>query len=204
MIYQQTLYCFNIYLFTEERKVPGGCWHNCDTIEFIAFSWRNVIFPPKVSMLGDLANLAQKGFELLLLPALVHRLMGGLSRASEDVLQLDWPWAGWIRVPKVSYWVGAVASQPPTLLLPLLWCLMREVCSSLNGRRFLGLTAERTGVRLNPGLSGSSHSSPALLGRYSWPALLALRGWDFVEAMSWFQEETFPLDLRQCWNYSGR
>lgn len=38
VIYQQTSYCFNIYLFTkEERKTPGGCWHNCDTIEFIAF-----------------------------------------------------------------------------------------------------------------------------------------------------------------------
>lgn len=40
--------------------------------------------------------------------------------------------------------------------LPLLWCLVREVCSSLNGRRFPCLTAERTGLRLKPGLSGTA------------------------------------------------
>lgn len=57
-------------------------------------------------MLGDLANYVRKilpeDFEPVLLPALVHALMGGLRRAS-GVLQADWPWAGWIIVPKEDF-----------------------------------------------------------------------------------------------------
>lgn len=58
-------------------------------------------------MLGDLANYVRKilseDFELVLLPAFVQGLMGGLSRASSGVLQVSWPWAGWIIVPKEDF-----------------------------------------------------------------------------------------------------
>lgn len=58
-------------------------------------------------MLGDLANYVRKilseDSEPVLLPALVHGLMSGLSRASSGVLQADRPWAGWIIVPKEDF-----------------------------------------------------------------------------------------------------
>lgn len=59
-------------------------------------------------MFGDLANYVRKkivseDFEPVLLPALVHVLTGGLSRASSGVLQVGWPWAGWIIVPKEDF-----------------------------------------------------------------------------------------------------
>lgn len=46
-------------------------------------------------MLGALANYVRKilseYFEPVLLPALLRGLMGGFSRASSGVLQVDWP-----------------------------------------------------------------------------------------------------------------
>lgn len=59
-------------------------------------------------MLGDLAEGARKkilseDFETALLPTPVHGLVGGLSRASPDVLQGDWPWASWTIVPKEDF-----------------------------------------------------------------------------------------------------
>lgn len=80
-----------------------------------------VIFPPKVSVLGDMAKdvrnkMLSEDFETALLPALLHGLVGSLSRASSNVLQGYWPWASLIIVPKedfvakVSYQVGTVAS----------------------------------------------------------------------------------------------
>lgn len=67
-----------------------------------------VIFPPKVSVLGDLANDVRKkifseDFETALLPALAHGLVGGLSRASSHASRGDWPWASWIIVPKEDF-----------------------------------------------------------------------------------------------------
>lgn len=59
-------------------------------------------------MFRDLANYIRKkiipeDFEPVLLPALVHGLTGGPSRASSEVLQVDWPWADWIIVPKEDF-----------------------------------------------------------------------------------------------------
>lgn len=105
---------------------------------------------------------------------------------------MDWRWASWVIVPeedfvaKVPYWVGAVPSQSTALLTGTAVALGEGALQFSEQEEVSVLDCRESWFETKAGsVWGTSHGNPPLLGGYCWPALLAFRGWDVVETLSW-------------------